>query len=123
MPYNSPPSAAINQPKMNKRKAQKIAEHITNQQLADMLEAARKGITDWEERSAVNKGITKGVAWNILGQKFDPSKQYHQLAKVNMIWEFGDFLPAELMPEAPAKPPRPKPQHQPPIFLTQDEQG
>jgi len=83
---------------MNKRNAQKIAEYITNEQLAEMCAAARRGVTDWTAQSSVNKQITKGVAWNILGAAFDPCKDVHILAKVNMIWEFGDFLPLELMP-------------------------
>ena len=40
--------------------------------------------------------MTIGVAWNILAKDFDVGKTYHNLAKVNMVREFGQFLPEEL---------------------------
>lgn len=88
---------------MNRSDARKIAETITNEQLMEMFETAKSKITDWTKVSVVNKGITKGVAWNILAQKFDMSHNYHVLAKKNMIREFGEFLPAELKPKKNSK--------------------
>ena len=81
---------------MNKSDAKKIAETITFEQVEEMFNNAKEGITDWEEVSAVNKGITKGVAWNILKQGVNPGIVKQPLALKNMILEFGDYLPDEL---------------------------
>lgn len=100
---------------MNRNDAKKIAEVITNEQLAQMFANAKAGIKDWEKVSAVNKGMTKGTAWNILAAAFDPTKTYNSIAIKNMIREFGDFLPDELKPKKPKRP-LPKPVHQQPKF-------
>jgi hypothetical protein len=100
---------------MNKNDARKIAETITNEQLQAMFDRAKSGIKDWERVSAVNKGMTKGAAWNILAANFDASKTWGVLAKKNMVWEFGDFLPDELKPSK-SKRPIQVPVHQSPKF-------
>lgn len=81
---------------MNRTLAKKIAESITNEELALMFKSAKEKIKDWTKVSTVNKGITKGVAWNILAADFDVNHCYHILAKINMVREFGEFLPEEL---------------------------
>ena len=81
---------------MNRSDAKKIAEKITNEQLFDMLYSAKQNIKDWTERSCVNKSITIGTAWNIFTKDFDIQKSYHILSKINMIREFGEFLPEML---------------------------
>ncbi len=83
---------------MNRADAKKIAEVITNQQLQTMFNKAKANITDWNVRSNVNKGMSKGAAWNILASKFDIEYNYHILAKINMVREFGEYLPDELKP-------------------------
>ncbi len=83
---------------MNKHDAKKIAETITNMQLKQMFDTAKVQIKDWCKVSNVNKGITKGVAWNILAKDFDVSKKYINIAKTNMIREFGEFLPENIKP-------------------------
>lgn len=88
---------------MNKSDAKRIAETITNEQLNQMFINAKEKITDWTVRSSVNKGCTKGAAWNILGQGFDINHKHHIMAKINMIREFGDYLPSELMPVNPSR--------------------
>ena len=100
---------------MNRTEAKLIAEKITNEELAEMFETAKANITDWTKVSVVNKGITKGVAWNILASDFDIERTYNNLAKVNMVREFGEFLPFYL------KPPKKEKQtikvvHEEPIF-------
>ena len=82
---------------MNRTLAKKIAETITNEQLGQMFKSAKENIKDWTKVSSVNKGMTKGAAWNILAADFDLSHCYHILAKINMIREFGEFLPEELV--------------------------
>lgn len=84
---------------MNRNDARKIAEIITNEQLQQMFETAKEKITDWTKVSNVNKGMTKGVSWNILAKSFDVNAKYHILAKINMIREFGEFLPDEIKPQ------------------------
>lgn len=101
---------------MNNTLAKKIAETITNEELQEMFASAKASIKDWTARSSVNKGMTKGTAWNILAKDFDVTRKYHALAKKNMIWEFGDFLPAHLMPQKVSRKSLPNTVHQEPIF-------
>jgi hypothetical protein len=104
----------VNQPKhktskvttyfiMERSKARHIAETITNEQLKEMLDRAKENIKDWSKVSTVNKGITKGTAWNILGSNFDVSKEHHILTKTNMVREFGEFLSEDLKPKKKEK--------------------
>ena len=99
---------------MTRYTASQIAEVITNQQLAEMLEAAKSGIQDWTATSAVNKGMTIGTTWNVLASGFDVSQKLHILAKTNMVWEFGGFLPDSI--KKPFEPKPIIPTHQEPIF-------
>lgn len=101
---------------MNKTEAKKIAETITNEHLLAMFEAAKAGIKDWTKISSVNKGMTKGMAWNILAKDFDVKGKHHPIAKKNMIWEFGDFLPEELRARKQKIVREFKPVHRDPIF-------
>lgn len=101
---------------MKRSDAKKIAETITNQQLFEMLQAAKEGITDWRKVSSCNKGFTKGSAWNVLAKGFDPSNQnIHFVYKTNLIHEFGDFLPDSLKIKKPAIN-YPEPSHKDPDF-------
>lgn len=86
---------------MKRSLAKEISEIITPQQLMEMFKKAMNEITDWSEVSVVNKGMSKGTAWNILVSDFyvdDPSFLCgNNLGiKFNMIREFGDYLPDEL---------------------------
>jgi hypothetical protein len=84
---------------MNRNDARKIADTITNEQLQQMFDNAKLNITDWTKVSSVNKGITKGAAWNILAKDFNINSNHHILAKTNMIREFGNFLSDHLKPQ------------------------
>lgn len=77
---------------MNRTDARRIAETITNQQLKEMFDSAKENIKDWTTTSSVNKGFTKGLAWNILAANFDTNEEHHILAKTSMIREFGDRI-------------------------------
>lgn len=101
---------------MNKKDSRLIAENITNQQILDMFNNAKANIIDWTKVSNVNKGITKGTAWNILASDFDINTKYHILAKTNFIREFGEYLPIELKPVKKNKINLPVPVHQEPKF-------
>jgi hypothetical protein len=100
---------------MNRNDARKIAESITNAQLLDMLNRAKKEIKDWTKVSSVNKGLTKGTSWNVLAKDFDVNHNYHIMAKTNMVREFGEFLPVEIKPKKKTKK-NTNPVHQDPIF-------
>lgn len=89
---------------MNRTDAKKIAETITNKELGEMFATAKTNISDWTKVSNVNKGMSKGVAWNILASDFDVDKKYHNMAKVNMVREFGEFLPDHFKPAKKTKP-------------------
>lgn len=101
---------------MNRTDAKKIAETITFEQLSNMFERAKNGIVDWEEVSSVNKGMTKGMAWNILYRGLDKGMTHRSLGIKNMIWEFGDYLDPELKPKKKVKREAVKAHHQDPVF-------
>lgn len=81
---------------MNKITSTLIARTITNEQLLLMINNAKDSIKDWKEVSNVNQALSKGVAWNILCYEFDVNYEYPSIIKVNMIREFGEYLPDEL---------------------------
>lgn len=81
---------------MNRQDARRIAETITNEQLLQMFKSAKENIKNWNCPSIVNKGMTKGTAWNVLAKNFDVTHDHHILAKTNMVREFGEFLPDKL---------------------------
>ena len=99
---------------MNRTDAKKIAEIVTNEQLQEMFNAAKIGIKDWTKVSNVNKGMTKGSAWNVLAKNFDVNYKHHIMAKTNMVREFGDFLSEDLKPKKKTKVNNYKPFHQEP---------
>ena len=102
---------------MNRWYARELADRITNDELLQMFDNAKEGITDWKKISNVNKGLTKGMAWNILAKNFDVKTSYHALAKCNMIREFGEFLPDHLRQSKQVrKPPVQHVCHQDPDF-------
>lgn len=104
---------------MNKYEARELADKITEAEMTEMFENAKVGIKDWTKVSRINKGITKGVAWNILYDTFtlQSFRIISGLAKRNMIFEFQDFLPKHLIPEKKVKNKSEiKVQHQNPIF-------
>lgn len=102
---------------MNRKLAKEIAQTITNEQIQQMFNNAKSGIIDWTKTSTVNKGMTKGAAWNILAKDFNIETDHYILGKVNMIREFGEFLPDELKPIKTMKTKFKNPTiHQDPIF-------
>lgn len=101
---------------MNRNEARKIAETITNEQIKEMFDKAQSEIKDWSKVSTVNKGLTKGSAWNILTKGFKIDEDIHILAKTNMVREFGDFLPIELRIPKKTKRELKPPFHSEPIF-------
>lgn len=103
---------------MNRIDARKIAEDITREQLALMFKNAKSGITDWRKLSAVNPYRTKGSAWNIFYPAFMGGRRLARPAIINMVHEFGDFLPADLKPvkKPRSKKPQIEPLHEEPNF-------
>jgi len=101
---------------MNRNTARKLAEKITNEQLKQMFDNTKAFFVDWKRVSIVNKGLTKGTAWNVLGRDFDVNKTYHVIGKTNMIREFGEYLPKELKPKKKLPKNLEPPIHQEPKF-------
>ena len=101
---------------MNRKNSRRIAETITNEQIKQMFDNAKANITDWTKVSNINKGLTKGSAWNILTKNFDVSIKYHILGKINMVHEFGEYLPNELKPQKQMQKKQNPPVHHNPIF-------
>jgi hypothetical protein len=91
--------------KMNHSEARQLAENVTTEQLQQMLVNAKASIKNWNVRSRVNKGLSKGAAFNILSAPaiFVAGKRLHILAATNMIWEFGEYLPGYQNPEKKEK--------------------
>jgi len=101
---------------MNRKAAREIAETISNEQIQQMFDSAKFKITEWTKTSSVNKGMTKGLAWNVLAKNFDLEVKHDILGKTNMVREFGDFLPDHLKPKKKSKVNLTRPTHQNPIF-------
>lgn len=101
---------------MDKSHAKYLSEKLDNYHLKQMLDKAKSEIKDWTVASKVNKGLSKGTAWNILAKDFNESVDFHNIVKYNLIREYGEFLPEHLQPKK--KPPKPDiiPVHQDPIF-------
>ena len=101
---------------MNRNEARKLAETVTDEEITQMFLNAQKSIKNWTEVSRVNKGLTKGTAFNILSKGGVSS---HILGRTNQVWEFGEFLPNYQKPVKEKKPTR-TPTHQVPKFLDED---
>jgi len=104
---------------MNRNEANKIAETISADDLIQMLVNAQNNIKDWTQVSTVNPIMTKGTAFNIF-TKGSISDKLHVMAKVNMLREFGEFLP-NYEKQVKSKRELPTPVHQEPIFIKQSQ--
>jgi hypothetical protein len=84
---------------MNYVEAKRLAEAATNEQLRETLANAKTAIKDWNVRSTVNKGLSKGAVFNVLshGDLFR-GKRMHILAATNILREFGEFFPGYKKP-------------------------
>lgn len=107
---------------MNRNEAKRIAEIVTIEDLKQMFTNAQSGIKDWTKTSTVNAGMTKGTAFNILSIKGavkdrESINDIHILAIINMIREFGEFLPAGYEKSIPEKKESNPPFHQDPKFF------
>lgn len=98
---------------MNRQLAKQIAEKVTLEDLKQMFVNAKNETTDWTKVSNVNLGMTKGTAYNILSIKkeYTSINEIHIMGRINMIREFGEFLPnLEIY-----NPPKPKKEHIKPV--------
>jgi hypothetical protein len=86
---------------MNRTEASKLAETVSLEDLKQMFKNAQTGVKDWTIASRVNKGLSLGVTYNILSKGLNEKKnegEIHHIAKRNMIWAFGEFLPGYTKP-------------------------
>lgn len=77
---------------MNRADARQLAETVSVADLKQMFVNVERGFNAWEIPSRVNMGMTKGTTFNIL-TKCGIDENTSILAKTNMIWEFGEYLP------------------------------
>lgn len=101
---------------MTRHEVMNLADKITNEQLLQMFKSAKDNIKNWTEPSKVNRGLTKGAAWNVLAKDFDVNKDCILIIKYNMIREFGKYLPDELKPTKKNRTIQGNPSHQEPNF-------
>lgn len=97
---------------MTRHEAMNLADKITNEQLLQMFKSAKDNIKNWTDPSKVNRGLTKGAAWNVLAKYFNVNKDYILIIKYNMIREFGKYLPDELKPTRAKRTIQSNPSHQ-----------
>jgi len=97
---------------MNNKFAKELSHKITNVEIADMLEKAKTGIKDWTKASRANKGLSRGVHWNMFCKDFKVENECSHILKYRMIQEYGEFLPNGLQP-----PKKPRKQHKPPTHF------
>jgi hypothetical protein len=92
---------------MQRHEAHLVALRITDEQLRVMLETAKDKVADWRRPSRVNKSISKGTAWNLLTKAFkeytDGRTSLPLVTKINLLLEFGDFLPKKIRETKPKK--------------------
>lgn len=101
--------------KPNRYESKDLAEQVTDEDLVAMFENAKVKVTDWTVRSTLNKGMTKGAAYNIL--KLVSAKS-HKVGISNAIREFGEYLPEPILAliKRKGKPILPKAYHEDPKF-------
>jgi len=95
---------------MEREIAKKIAIGATMKEVIKTLQNAESKITNWNVRSEVNRGLSKGVTFNIFTKYLVSLKENHAIPegvdfytfqgdwqfndiKEKIIWEFGEFYP------------------------------
>lgn len=104
---------------MNRNEASKLADTVSLDDLKQMFKNAQTGVKDWTIASRVNKGLSLGVTYNILSKGLNEKQsanEIHHIAKTNMIWAFGEFLPGYQKPVKAQKQDI-TPSHQEPNFI------
>lgn len=86
---------------MKRAYAEIVVDSITNEQLKQMVINAKEQITHWKKPSIVNLSATIGTTWNILtpwvfNEIFLINMGRNH--KLNLIREFGEYLPEEAKP-------------------------
>ena len=76
---------------MTIKHAKTLAEISSVEDMTAMFNKAKENILDWTKSSNVNKGMTKGVSWNIFSKI--PVEKLTGMGKINAIREFGEYLP------------------------------
>ncbi len=89
---------------MTNKYAKELAETITNKQLLSMLSRAANEVKDWSKPSKSNKGLSRGINWNMFCKDFDVSIKYASIRKYRMLQEFGEFLTEDLKQVKKRKP-------------------
>lgn len=88
--------------------ADTAAHSVQISDIRQMLQDAADYKTNWTDRCRVNHGMTFGASFNIYTAG-SIDENTHHIARVNMIWDFGEYLP--FLRDRPQPPP---PMHQEP---------
>lgn len=86
---------------MNKTEVSEYSESVTLEDIKQMFVNAKSKITDWQQVSTCNIGLSKGVAFNILSAcliSYKTIDDINKMALKNMLREFGEYLPGYLYP-------------------------
>ena len=84
---------------LTKKYCRELSKTITNVDLMWILVRARYEVTDWEKASRSNKGLSRGVNWNLFCKDFDVDEDYPPIRKYRILEEFGEYVPPSLRPE------------------------
>lgn len=110
---------------MNRAYAEIVVKTITKEQLKQMVLNAKDKITDWKKPSVVNLSATIGTTWNILTPWVFKDVYLDNIGHshmVNLIREFGEYLPEDLKPIMHKSPESEiELVHQEPIFNVEEE--
>lgn len=82
---------------MKRALAENISKVVDNNDLLKMFQNAKHNVKDWRERSELNRNFTKGYIWNVFTKDFSCEQKYYSLTIINMIVEFGEHLPNEIL--------------------------
>lgn len=92
---------------MNKYNAKILAQIVQKDDIIQMLMTAYNSIFNggWSKPSTVNPSLAKWQAWDLFTNVFidDPTYIPCCVSKRNMIWQFGQYLPDDILKKLPLK--------------------
>lgn len=103
---------------ITKLQARELAHQTSDADVKIMLKTAREKVKDWKQPSNINPLMTIGYSFNIFAKALVAvrDKHLHLLTKVNLIREFGKYLPNYKPPKKTLKIQR-EPIHSNPIEI------
>jgi len=99
--------------------SKKLAETLPHDAFTRMLENVKNNISFWENPSRDDKGISRGIVWNLCAKNYDSESSFY--VKFQLLREFGEYLPEEYQPKIRGRKHNYNPIHQKPIFRDADK--